>query len=150
MGAVNYRTSDYITLAAPDYSDLEPEEAQDSQECDRENAEYILKRYGFYYFHVSIIPGYYDGFSIDIENNFPVAFDFWQEKREAQKEITRIRSCLEELAGVGLVKCSPGWCTSYGDYKSTLAAIREAVSIMREEVKATPTWAQYMRDCGEV
>ena len=175
MGAVNYCTSDYITLAINPYSVYDLERDRDFMdeiraeieeyggtveaaiddyisscyEADEENARAILEKYGFVYFHVTIKPGYYEGLSIDIENNFPVAFDFWQEKREAQKEITRIRACLEELAGVGFVECGPGWCTSYGDYNSTMAEIREAVREMREEVRATPTWAQYLRDCGE-
>ena len=175
MGAVNYYTSDYITIGAPDYSaadferdpdfmewareeidenggDLDTliyDAIRDGYEADEENARAILNKYGFYYFHVTIKPGYYDGFTIDIENNFPVAFDFLQEKREAQKEITRLRRCLEELAGVGLVKCSPGWCTGYSDYNGTLQGIRQAVHEMREEVRTTPTWAQYMKACGE-
>ena len=175
MGAVNYYTSDYITMGIRPYyaedfekdadfmewaeeaaeetgatvEDLIYQTIADYQDDDRDNAESILKKYGFYYFHVTIRPGYYEGFTIDIENNFPVAFDFWQEKREAQKEITRIRACLEELAGVGLVECSPGWCTGYSDYNGTLQGIREAVREMREEVRTTPTWAQYMKACGE-
>ena len=171
MGAVNYCTSDYITLGikpycpedftgdagflemAQEYGATVEEWAldyiRDCYDDDRANAESILKKYGFYYFHVTICPGYYEGFTIDIENNFPLAFDFWQEKREAQKEITRLGRCLEELAGVGLVQCWPGWCPKYSDYNGTLAAIREAVREMREEVRATPTWAQYMKACGE-
>ena len=175
MGAVNYYTSDYITMGIRPY-DLEDftgdndfmeeiraeveeyggtvEEAIENYistcyEDDEANARGILEKYGFYYFHVCIKPGYYEGFTVDIENNFPVAFDFWQEKREAQKEITRLRRCLEELAGVGLVECSPGWCTGYSDYSGTLQGIREAVREMREEVRTTPTWAQYMKACGE-
>lgn len=149
MGAVNYYTSDYITLGASDYSEMEPDEAREAYACDMENALHIIGRQGFYYFHVNIKPGYYEGFTIDIENNFPVAFDFWQEKREAQKEITRLRRCLDELAGVGLVQCFPGWCTGYSDYNGTLQGIRQAVREMRQEVRATPTWAQYMKACGE-
>lgn len=44
---------------------------------------------------------------------------------------------------MGLVKCSPGWCTGYADYNGTIAAIGEAIKAMRDEVKATPTWRQY-------
>ena len=175
MGAINYCTSDYITLGAPDYSaaDLERdpgfmdwarEEIDENPDTarmliydairgfydlDEKNARAILNKYSFYYFHVAIKPGYYEGFTIDIANNFPLFFDFWQEKREAQKEVTRLRRCLEELAGVGLVQCFPGWCTKYGDYNSTLQGIRKAVREMREEVRTTPTWEQYAQACGE-
>lgn len=48
-------------------------------------------------------------------------------------------------ARLGLVKCSPGWCTGYSDYNGTMAAIKAAIKSMREEAKQTPTWAQYER-----
>lgn len=49
----------------------------------------------------------------------------------------------DECIRMRLVKCSPGWCTSYADYNGTIAAIGEAVKAMRDKVKATPTWRQY-------
>ena len=44
-----------------------------------------------------------------------------------------------------MVKCSPGWCTGYSNYKETITAINEVVKEIREEVKTIPTWAQYER-----
>lgn len=147
MGAVNYSASDYITLAVKPYDlELDPLELEDAYTEDRENVDYILSLYNLYYFHISVKPGYYEGFSLDIEYNFPVAFDNWEEKRDAQKEVTQIKKMLPEFAGVGLVKCVPGWCTSYSDYTGTCKAISSAVAEMREEVKSTPTWAQYERE----
>ena len=35
----------------------------------------------------------------------------------------------------------------YSDYNGTISAIKEAVKEIREEVKQTPTWAQYEREC---
>ena len=115
-------------------------------EDDRTNIESILSRYSFYYFHVTIKAGYYEGFSLDIENNFSVAFDGWEDKRAAQKEITSLKQCLLECAGSGLVACYPGWCTGYEDYNGTCKAIAAAIKDMREEVKITPTWLQYERE----
>jgi hypothetical protein len=171
VGAINYYTSDYITLGVKpyDYDDFANdadfmEEAQNNideyggtieseiysyiQECyacDLMNVETALKHYDFYYFYVAIKYGYYEGFTIDIENNFSVAFDTWEDKQLAQKEITRLKEFLIECAGLGLVSCSPGWCTGYSDYKGTLTRISSAVREMREEVRRTPTWAQYNR-----
>lgn len=145
MGAVNYSTSDYITLAVKLY-DLDPLELEDAYTADRENVGYILSRYNLYYFHIAVKPGYYEGFSLDIEYNFPVAFDNWEEKREAQKEVTQIKRLLMECAGVGLVQCTPGWCTSYSDYTGTCKAISASVAEMRNDIKTTPTWAQYERE----
>lgn len=131
MGTINYKTSDYITLC---------------YDCDKENIDSILEKYDFYYYHVAIQPGYYEGFSLDIENNFPIAFDTGEDRREAQKEITRLKKCLIECAGCGLVTCVPGRSTTYGDYKSTLESISTAIVEMREEVRKIPTWRQYEKE----
>lgn len=171
MGAVNYSTSNYITMGLVPYSvyDLEQdpefmrelqekakeyggtvEEAMDNYifDCydnDRMSIECELEKHNFYYFHITIKPGYYEGFTLEIENNFPVAYDGCEDRRQALKEITEIKQFLIDCAGLGLVKCSPGWCTGYADYNGTIAAIGEAVKAMRDEVKATPTWRQYSK-----
>lgn len=172
MGAVNYFTSNYITLGVRPYSvfDLENdidfmeeiraevdeyggtvEEAinsyiSDCYEADLENVNAILSSFSFYYYHLTIKPGYYEGFTLDIENNFPCAYDGYEDRREAQKEITQLKKCLLELAGVGLVKCSPGWCPGYEDYKGTCKAIEATIKAMRDEVRTIPTWRQYERE----
>ena len=171
MGTINYMTSDYITMGIKpesyyDYTQdpVTMEEMKelaeewnctideaiyqtiaDNIEADMDNTIYELDKHNFYYFHIAIKPGYYEGFSLDIENNFPIAFDNYREKAEAQKEITEIKSMLKELAGNGLVACYPGWCMKYDDHKGTLKAIDEAIKEMRSEVKTTPTWNQYER-----
>lgn len=172
MGAVNYFTSDYITMGIKPYDvwDLENDQdfmeaiqdevneyggtidgaiesyIQTSYEEDETNIKLILEKYSFYYFHVRIEPGYYEGFTLDIENNFSVAFDGWEDKRAAQREITSLKKCLLDCAGVGMVECWPGWCTKYNDYKGTCKAIEAAITAMRDEVKNTPTWKQYERE----
>ena len=169
MGAVNYYTSDYITLGVKphDAQDFEQDEEfiraandqtaeyggtledciydeiQSSYEADESNVSCILEKYSFYYYHVIIKPGYYEGFTLNIENNFSMAYDNWQDKREAQKELTQLKKCLLECAGVGLVKCCPGWCTTYYNYEETCKAINETIEKMRDEVKHIPTMAQY-------
>lgn len=148
MGTINYKTSDYITLAI-NVSNYRDNYYDDLIEADFENAAAILDKYSFYYFHVVIESGYYEGFSLNIENNFPWFFDDHFERLEAQKEITEIKKLLMELAGVGMVACFPGWCTSYADYKETKTAIKKAVQEMREEVKTTPTYYQLKR-AGEI
>lgn len=150
MGAINYCTSDYITMGIKPY----PVEMNDfDRECtysaDFENINDILSSYDFYYFHIKIKPGYYEGFTLDIENNLSIAFDGWEDKQAAQREITSLKKCLLECAGAGMVQCSPGWIPAYNDYKGTCKAIGNAIKIMREEVKNTPTWAQYARASAE-
>lgn len=104
MGAVNYGTSNYITL------------------------------------------GYYEGFYLDIENNFSVALDSWEDRREAMKEITRLKAFLMACIDAGLVQVWPGWCTSYKTPEESREALNVAIKGMREDVKHTPTWTQYERE----
>ena len=173
MGTINYGTSNYITLGHQPQSiyDLErdtdfieelredyniPEDEDISaaimdyiyiiEEEDRQNLKNILKKYSFYYFHIAIKNGYYEGFYLDIESNFSIYFEDYAEKLEAQKEITAIKAFLIECAGIGLVSVWPGWCTTYHDYKTTLRHINKAVKEMREEVRNTPTWRQYEKE----
>lgn len=172
MGAVNYFTSDYITMGVKPYDECDLESDSDfmeaiqeevdefggtidgaiesyiqtSYEDDEANVSAILEKYSFYYYHVTIKPGYYEGFTLDIESNFSVAFDGWEDKRSAQREITSLKKCLLECAGVGMVECWPGWCTEYKDYEGTCKAIGAAIKAMRDEVKNTPTWRQYERE----
>lgn len=151
MGAINYYTSDYITMGLcpydiEDFTDengIDYDEIQFCYDCDYENIEAELNKHDFYYFHVAIKPGYYEGFTLDIENNFPVALDSWEDRNAANKEITEIKQFLIDCAGFGLVQCFPGWCTGYNDYNGTIKAIKNAIKEMRQEIKSVPTWAQY-------
>lgn len=150
MGAVNYFTSDYITMGLRPYdtdenNNIDYDEINYCYEADRENIENELGKHNFYYYHIVIKPGYYEGFTLDIENNFPVALDGWEDRKAANKEITEIKQFLIDCAGLGLVKCSPGWCTGYADYNGTIKAIKEAIKEMRLELSTIPTWLQYNR-----
>ena len=145
MGTINYGTSDYITIGYNcndiDYDD--PDYYFYIND-DYETVKDILNNYFFYYFHVELTPGYYEGFYIDIEYNFPLFFDNHSERQEAQKEITTIKHALIEC--VNNTNCCavfPGWCMGYADYKNTLTEISEAVKKMRQEVNITPTYRQY-------
>lgn len=154
MGAVNYITSDYITLGLRPYdtddftdenNNIDYDEINYCYECDYENIKHELEKHGFHYYHITIKPGYYEGFTLNIENNYPVALDSWEDRRDANKEITEIKQFLIACAGLGLVKCSPGWCTGYSDYNGTIQAIKAAIKEMRSELKTIPTWLQYER-----
>ena len=172
MGTVNYFTSDYITLGLKPCDPLEMKKdfefmeemrqkcenyggtIEDAindyikicYECDLCNVETELNKHSFYYYNISIKPGYYEGFTIDIENNFPIAFDNWEDRKAASKEITEIKKFLITCAGFGLVECSPGWCTGYNDYGGTIKSIKTAVKEMRDEIKTIPTWKQYLKN----
>jgi len=173
MGTINYGTSNYITMGIKPYyyTDFDEKEiAEDycmANDCDIDDfdvAPYImdliqdyymddwrncydvLSQYFFHYYHVVLKGGYYEGFYLDIENNYGVCYDDWTDRREANKEITQLKECLIKLAGMGMVACYPFWVMSYEDYEGTLRCIDEAIKEMRAEVKVIPTWRQYERE----
>jgi hypothetical protein len=143
MGAINYKTSDFITIGYNcnniDYDDEYYNELINDY---YDQIATTRARYNFYCFHVSLEPGYYEGFYIDIEHNFSYCYNNFNEKREALKEITQIKKFLLEcINDFECCSISPGWCTSYADYKTTLKKLNGAIKEMRETVKSTPTWA---------
>ena len=158
MGAVNYFTSNYITLGfdcSLEYDGSDFDSVEDMDECReediyelRDKTQAILDKYRFCYFYVVIKSGYYEGFTIDIESNFPVCYDNYEDKRDAQKEITELKKCLLECTEIGLVKCRPSWCTGYSNKAETITAIRKAVKDMREEAWGTPTYNRYILKKG--
>lgn len=169
MGTINYRTSKYITLGiypesswdyekdpatmeelreyAEEYGTTIEEEIENSirlnEEADHDNASWILDKYSFNNYTVRIVPGYYQGFSIDIEEELPECWEDYREKQEAQREITKMRKLLEELNDTGIHAVYPGWCTTYRSCKETKQDINEAIREMRTEAKAIPCWSRY-------
>ena len=142
MGAINYYTSDYITLGV-NCNNIESDDDYYFLQEDFEILDDFIKEKNFYYFHIVLKPGYYEGFSIDIEFNFGYCFDCWQDKKDAQKEITRIKQFLIDCVNdFGLCAVSPGWCTAYYDYNESLKRINKAIKEMRDTVRNTPTWAK--------
>lgn len=143
MGAVNYFTSDYITvgynLKFIDYDEF----YNDIINNYYDQVKYRLEQERFSIFTVEIKPGYYEGFTIDLKLDY-CYFDDHTEKREAQKEITRLKKFLLECIN-DFECCSvyPGWCTGYADYKESLKDLDAAVQEMREAVKNTPTYKNY-------
>lgn len=144
MGTINYKTSDYITIGY-NCNDIDYDEPlyHDFIDDDYMNVEGILNQYYFYYFNIRLKPGYYEGFYIDIEYNFPLFFDDYKERQEAQKEITTIKEALIKCFDYGCCAVHPGWCMAYLNNNDSLKALQEAIKEMREEVKATPTLRQY-------
>lgn len=148
MGTINYGTSDYITIGYNlnwNDSDFETwEEMENEKQLDIEdtynNIQAILNKYDFTFYHVTIEPGYYEGFCINIKNNFPYCYDSREDKRAAQKEVTELKAFLIECVNTGLVQVWPGWCTSYKTHNESIEAIKTAIKEMRAEIKSISTW----------
>jgi hypothetical protein len=151
MGAINYKTSDYITLGYNTGNiDYEDDIYYEEINFEYEEINALLKKEYFYYFHITLKPGYYDGFTIDIENNFDYCFNDYSEKLEALKELTRIKNFLIYIVdNFNINVVYPGWCTSYGNYKKTISEINAAIKEMKSEIKTTPTY-YILKIAGEV
>lgn len=141
MGTINYGTSDYITVGYNcNNVDYEEEFYNDYIQYDYEDINYFLQKYDFYYFRVTIEPGYYEGFYINIENNFGVCYNDYQQKKEALKEVTQIKKFLLGCLNYNCCVVRPGWCTAYLNERESINAINVAANYMRMEVKEAPTY----------
>ena len=169
MGTINYMTSKYITLAVKpydfedirqgiiddilsgSYEHLTIEELTDDfvnetissyYGDDRDNATAIIDRYNMNYFDIHIEHGYYEGLSIKIDDNLPDKYDIMYEYTNVFAEVSKLRECLKDLAGVGFCACSPSWCTTYYNYTETLGMIDEAIKSLKDDVKNVMIEAQ--------
>lgn len=144
MGTVNYETSKYITLGLEpfDFSDYEDESGEidyiarmnDMDEV-WQDVERELSGCPSSYFRVSIAPGYYEGFSIDIDLSPLFPFLFCEDDLQfAFREVVQIGAILLRLVKMGLVQCLPGWCTKYASESESKKAIAVAVRKMKESL----------------
>jgi hypothetical protein len=148
MGAINYKTSDFITIGYNcNFIDYDEEFYLDIIQDYYEQINYLLKKEYFYYFNVRLIPGYYEGFTIDIEFNFSVCFDGYEDKKLAQKEITQLKAFL--MRCINEFECCvvyPGWCMNYLEHKESISELNIAIKNMRHLIDSTPTWLQYQKE----
>ena len=142
MGAINYKTSDFITLGYNTNNiEYDDDLYNDLINDEYEEIKYLLDKEYFYYFHVTLEPGYYEGFTIDIEHNFSYCYDNYYEKLQALKEITQIKNFLLYIVNnFNISAVYPGWCTAYANYKKTIEEINAAIIEMKYSVKNTPTY----------
>ena len=141
MGAINYKTSDFITLGYNTNNiEYDDDLYNDLINDEYEEIKYLLDKEYFYYFHVTLEPGYYEGFTLDIEHNFNYCYDNYFEKLQALKEVTQIKNFLLYIVNnFNINAVYPGWCTSYADYNKTIEEINAAIIEMKSRVKNTPT-----------
>ena len=141
MGAINYKTSDFITLGYNTNNiEYEDEFYYELINDEYDEIKYLLEEENFYYFNIVLEPGYYEGFTIDIEHNFSYCYDNYFEKLQALKEITQIKNFLLYIVNnFNINAVYPGWCTGYADYNKTIEEINAAIIEMKYSVKNTPT-----------
>lgn len=149
MGAINYKTSKYVTLAIEpvDYEEEDWEFIAEWYSDLGSEVSDLIDEYDFEYLKVEVVYGYYEGFSINIEDGFGIdwAGEYWnwKDKEDAQKEITRLKKLLYRLLDMGLCVCVPSWCTSYYNPVESRRKIRDGIKEMRKECKRTDTISKY-------
>ena len=139
MGAINFGTlTKYNRLAI--VNNEEPEtEGQFYYDLYKTQEE--LNKHKFYYFDLSINPGYYDGFYLKLEeNNTKYIYQNNKEKNEVLKELTVIKNTLIKLVkNESLWGCYPGWIYNQLETVETIRQIKELIKELKNEVKTSYT-----------
>lgn len=134
MGTINYGTSDIITLGIRPYDyddytdstgDINYDAMQSDYDTDIDNMVHIISRYDYNAIDVAIAPGYYEGYYINIVNNLDDA-----SPEDAITDVNNLQHMLTDLAGIGLCKIIPGWCTAYYNYNDTIASIQSVITTL--------------------
>lgn len=158
MGAINYGTSDIITVGYrnTDYypSQEEIQEEIDANNCSYEEAMQLCFESNsvnmsddymsccdcmpkdLNYYSIEVKNGYYDGFYICIKRQIE-EFDYYKDKIDIQKEITAIKNYLIRICKFFFMRVVyPSWVTSYEDsLEDSIYKIEEAIKKERETVK---------------
>lgn len=139
MGAINYGTSEFICNIGYNLNNdvADYEEAQNDQIWTAEEVQDYLNNICLSYYKIDLIPGYYEGFYLDIRGDY-YADD--EDKQERIEELHKIGRALIDLANkFGLAYYSPGWGTEYAkNTNTTIKAIRQGVKKEITAIYNTP------------
>lgn len=144
MGAVNYRTSDYITIG------FNLSLFADSDEATAASVDYYahvaetIDNLTNEYFSVDICEGYYEGFYITITP------DLYIPDHEARQDAIAAAYHVYSLLKYAVRECccckvSPGWCTGYATETESIEAINIAYADMLMDISDS-----YRHDSREV
>ena len=144
MGAVNYGTSDYITIG------FNLSLFTDSDEATAASADYYahvaetMDNLTNEYFSIDICEGYYEGFYITI------APDLYIPDHEARQDAVSAAYHVCSLLKYAVRECccckvSPGWCTGYAMEGESIEAINIAYADMLMDISDS-----YKHDSREV
>ena len=154
MGTINYGTSKFITVGLnPNfYEDTEGENGEIIEGSRYELME-DMRRYTEHYFgeldlseneafKVSIESGYYEGFYINITDEW-LYFDDEDDRNKGRKELEKIFEFLNVVVDNGLTVCYPGWCTKYLDYTESKKALETAKTEAMDFCSNKPDYKTY-------
>lgn len=140
MGTINYRTGDFITLCYEGDDDFAIEAVYN-----RIQAELDCARFTEGSFIVTLEYGYYEGFSITVDEGDYSYYDDSDEKADEYKTVKALEEFLNICIRMGMVVCYPGWCMGYENTEGTKKVVKKALHNVRQYIKAVPTWRTYRR-----
>lgn len=144
MGAVNYGTSDYITIG------FNLSLSTDSDEATAASVDYYthvaetIDNLANEYFSVDICEGHYEGFYITITPNLYIPDH--EARQDAIAAAYHVCSLLKyAVRECCCCKVSPGWCTGYATESESIEAINIAYADMLMDISDS-----YRHDSQEV
>lgn len=144
MGTINYGSNKFFNIGInPRNYWIEDENNENifldfEMDEDYQEIKKLLSNYNFEYFKVTIQPGYYEGFYIDISFDY-LWVDYW-EKPEILKELTQLKNFMISCVYCGMVEYYPGWCTGYSDAAKTIQSIKDRIKELKQDLKKFPTY----------
>lgn len=144
MGAINYGTSDYITIGFNLSLFADNNDAFDASADYYAHVAETIDNLANEYFSVDICEGYYEGFYITI------APDLYIPDREARQDAIAAAYHVCSLLKYVVRECccckvSPGWCTGYATEAESIEAINIAYANMLMDISDS-----YRHDSWEV
>lgn len=144
MGAVNYGTSDYITIGFNLGLSTDNDEATAASVDYYTHVAETIDNLANEYFSVGICEGYYEGFYITITPNLYIP------DHEAQQDAIAAAYHVCSLLKYAVRECccckvSPGWCTGYATEAESIEAINIAYADMLIDISDS-----YKHDSREV
>ena len=155
MGTINYKSGNIITLGLNlDFEIEDVEQLAEEWECSIEDAEYEEKQ--LYtedamnisqeiideinvkeWVDIHIEEGYYEGFSVVVNNNYVLDDDLEEEdKQEIIEGLEETRKGLKRLTDTYLDVCYPWWSTRFEEGReANHKAIDEAIDSAIEEIE---------------
>ena len=121
MGAIHYGTSETICNFGYNLNN----DVKDYKRWTAEEVQEYLNDICLSFYKIDLIPGYYEGFYLDIRGDYYADDDC---KQDRVKELHKIGRALIHVTNYfGLVNYAPGWCTGYATTDSTIRRIKKAV-----------------------
>lgn len=131
MGAWNYGTSDFITLA------FNPDCYETNTDVDPESEDYVDDD------TASMWASDDEGCQLKLGFN-RCYFDI-HERKQARAEAKQLKKMLHELAGIGMVVTYPGWCPAWFSYTETKEKIKKAVDNIHRYLSLVPSAQSYYK-----